>query len=59
MVGHAIIGYHVSRANCHHGAPDYQWLATVGFAKERKKSRIIHCPVRPQIEGNQCLSNED
>jgi hypothetical protein len=30
--------------------------AMVGFAKQGRKSHIVHCPVHPWIEGNQGLS---
>jgi hypothetical protein len=27
------------------GVPRVQWLATLGFTKQGRESRIIHCPV--------------
>jgi hypothetical protein len=37
--------------------PRGQWLATVGFARKGRESRIVHYPVRPRTEGNQGLPN--
>jgi hypothetical protein len=31
--------------------------ATVGFARKGRKSRTVHCPVRPRTEGNYSLPN--
>jgi hypothetical protein len=39
------------------GVPHGPWPATVGFTRKGRKSRTVHCPVRPRTESNQCLPN--
>jgi hypothetical protein len=61
-VGSAISLRRVDFANGHQAAPDYPMChgdraATVVLSRKGRKSRIVHCPVRPRTEGNYGLPN--